>query len=555
MVASLVFFAVLAATTDSSVQLTTPINDLSEMFDVIRADIQRIEPFYPKQFERLEMDWQKNVEEYRQRFKQAKSVDERLFVLARFTNSWHNAHHRPLEVEGIIRSPQASEVQLPIDVFGQGLKLSDARFFVADVSSSAAVALNTGDEIIAYDGLPIAAYLLDVRDESRAESPEAIIGETAERMVLQSQCRWEKRRCWKNKQSVRVEVVDAKTKEKKSVDLMWSTDAWPGQTSAAVKKPKFPPNAKGWTLKILRGEYAISFDDENVGFLAALENGAEKYLLLKMFVFRDSELVQQTIELARDKKWRAVILDFQENHGGDDSAMTLMAGLLGTSWHLELSSLRLIPEFFDVKKLRDAAVYKTNVAFFQSLLNDPRNHNKMSPLVPFRCKTDACEPLTEYKNHIDDFLKPKAVPAAPYRLALITGRETVSKTDSIAALFRAHKIGPIIGTPAMASSGRYYFQKQYVARVGDRAIVLRKTFTPDFSIAANCEEVQANPPEPTVRLPRTFENREHYDTLAWLTAIESLKSWKEPVAMGRCSLEQARDLLRKFKLDVVEQKQ
>lgn len=85
-------------------------------------------------------------------------------------------------------------------------------------------------------------------------------------------------------------------------------------------------------------------------------------------------------------------------------------------------------------------------------------------------------------------------------------RGTASKSDSVATLFRATKVGPIVGTPAVASSGTYYYKKDYVVPVGKNAITLSVTFTPDFSLGGDCEEVQSNPPEPTILVERTFEN-------------------------------------------------
>jgi hypothetical protein len=160
------------------------------------------------------------------------------------------------------------------------------------------------------------------------------------------------------------------------------------------------------------------------------------------------------------------------------------------------------------------------------------------------------------KNHPNLIvaLQPSVLEEKPVkRISLITGRGTTSKTDSIAALFRSTKVGPIIGTPAVASSGTYYFRKEYLVQVGKKVVTVGVTFTPDFSLGTDCEEIQANPPQPNFLIERTFENRDFYDTKTWIEAANAMMNWKEkPVIDRSCGIEDAKVKLKKFGLTYLE---
>jgi hypothetical protein len=233
--------------------------------------------------------------------------------------------------------------------------------------------------------------------------------------------------------------------------------------------------------------------------------------------------------------------------------MTLLGGLLGVSFNLELSSLRLVKEFRDFDTLKEASFGEKKAAFFLPYAKDA-NFGKMAPFTPFACLDRSCPLKTEYRDHLESFPTPVYVGEYPVnQIALITGRGTASKSDSIAALFRATRIGPIVGTPAIGSSGTYYFRKEYVVKAGGKALTIGVTFTPDFSLGSDCEEIQANPPEPTALVERTFENRRFYDTRTWIVAAGALTGWSATARVDRsCDLETAKAKLKARGLGYVE---
>lgn len=292
-----------------------------------------------------------------------------------------------------------------------------------------------------------------------------------------------------------------------------------------------------------------------MGFMGQLNFEKKKWLVIKIFLFRDANLVQNAIQEARKSIYEGVILDFGDNGGGNDSAMTLLGGLFGTKFHLETSAIRLVKEFEDFQVLKEATFGGKKAGYLFPLIQ-AKNFNKMSPLMPFACLDIKCPMKTEYTDYLEYYEKPSVIHEHPIKkLALITGRGSASKTDSIAALFRATKIGPILGTPAIGSSGTYYFKKDYVVPVGKNAIILSVTFTPDFSLGGDCEEVQANPPQPTHLIERNFDNRKYYDSLTWIRAAEALETWSvQPEISISCSIEKAKEKMKSFGLEGKELK-
>lgn len=526
-----------------------PLNSLARQY---YEDVKRIEVYYPKQYVRLEMDWDQTAKKYIKEYESEKLIENKIHIFTRFYNSLHNAHHRPLVAKGIIKSIPEQKLNLPIKIFGQGLKLSEARFFVKEFAKeNLSSNIEIGDEVISYNGIPIKKYVLLSRDESSGESPEDHINRIASFMHKQSRCMWGKVRCWKEGEKVNIEFKSVKTGAKKNVEFVWTNPKTYSFSPARVS-PEFPTTEKGWEYEVVEGPYAENYDalpDPLIGFMGALKKDGEKWLLIKIFQFHDLDFVQKAIKEARRPDYQGVILDFSDNGGGDDSAMTLMGGLFGTSFHLELSSIRLVKEFLDFDVLKEATFGNTKASYLFPFV-DKKNMNLMSPLMPFGCLDSTCPMKTQYTDFLDHYDRPAVVSTEPIKkIALITGRGTCSKNDSIAALFRATKVGPIIGTPAVASSGTYYFRKDYVVPIGKKVITVSVTFTPDMSLAGDCEEVEGNPPIPDTLVERTFENRKYYDALTWIKSIETLKSWKTEAKMNVvCSTENAMKKLKNFKL-------
>ena len=76
------------------------------------------------------------------------------------------------------------------------------------------------------------------------------------------------------------------------------------------------------------------------------------------------------------------------------------------------------------------------------------------------------------------------------------------------------------------------------------------TFTPDFSIGGDCEEIQANPPQPTVLVERTFENTTYYDTLTWVAAIKAMQAWTTQTNIAiKCPVSEAIKKMKEFGLN------
>lgn len=547
----LLILALPAAAAESRPTLdAVPLDELARRY---YADARRIEVYYPKQFERLEMDWHATARDYLRRYDEAASLDGKLDVLARLYNSWNNGHHSPLGVKGLIREEPAVSLYLPFRVLGTGIKLSRGRLFVTEVMG-APENLKVGDEIVRYDGLAIKDYIEQTRDEISSESPEAHIAHSARYLTLQNDCRWGKRRCWREGQAVELTVADAETGTLKEARFAWTAARF--DPAPAPDRPAFPPEHPGWTFRLLDGPYAPdrrSMPEGRHAFLGRLEKDGKKWLIIKMFLFRGIDPVQAAIKEARKPGYEGVILDFSQNGGGDDSAMTFLGGILGTSFHLELSAIRLAEEFNDLGVLQEATFGPTKAAHLFPYVK-PGNLNKMSPFTPFGCLDKTCPMKTEYSFYVDRYKRPAVVSAEPVKkIALITGIGTASKTDSVAALFRATKIGPIVGTPAVATSGTYYFRKDYAVPLKGKEIVVSATFTPDFSLGADCQEVQANPPQPDAPVERTFANRAHYDALTWIAAAEALRDWnRAPRLDASCSLEQAKAKLAEFGLQAVD---
>jgi hypothetical protein len=532
--------------------LTVDFVTLDKLAEQYYQDAKRIEVYYPKQFERLEMDWDQTVHQYFKEYKSATSVEEKIHIFSRLYNSFNNAHHRALTVKGLVKYEPLEPLSLPITIFGQGIRFSKAKFFVSEISKNFSEGkLNTGDEILAYNGIPVDKYLRIVRDEVSSESPEDHINRTAQGMYVQTRCRWGKVHCWKPNEKVKIQVKDLKSGQNKEVELNWDK-AKKDEFGSATETASFAPEYKGWSFKTIQGPYAPDFDsipDPNIGFMGQLISKGKKWLVVKIFLFRDAGFVQSAIQEARKSEYEGVILDFGDNGGGDDSAMTFLAGILGTKFNLEISSIRLTKEFRDFEVLKESTFSGKKAGYLFPYIQ-PSNFNKMSPLMPFACLDLKCPMKTEYSDYLEYYEKPSVVTDKPVKkIALITGRGTASKADSVAALFRATKVGPIIGTPAVASSGTYYYKKDYVVPVGNNAITLSVTFTPDYSVGGDCEEVQANPPQPTVLVERTFENRKYYDTLTWIKSTEAIASWDTPSNISvKCPVETAKEKLKGFGL-------
>lgn len=534
-----------------SAELTTELIPIDQLAKKFVSDVERIEVFYPKQFERLEMDWKKTSSEYIKQFEQEKDVEKKLNIFARLYYSWNNAHHRPISVKGIIPSNSGEILELPIRVFGQGLKFSQARFFVTDISTKdTPINIKVGDEIVSYSNIPILKYVLKTRDEFGNESPEAHINAIARGLAFQRRCSWGKIKCWKLDDTVLMSLKDVDSGEIKNVTLHWRERVKSAFTQP-LKEPRFD-KSEGWTFKPLVGGYGIDFDstpDNEYGFYGVLQNKNQKFLLIKIFQFKDIAFVQSAIKEARKSDYEGVILDFGDNGGGNDSSMTLMAGLVGIKYQLELSSIRLVQEFKDKEVLKEATFGEVKAGFLFPYVIE-RNFNKMSPFTPFGCLDKSCPLKTSYTDYLEYWEKPSVQEDKPVkRISLITGRGTTSKTDSIAALFRSTKVGPIVGTPAVASSGTYYFRKEYLAQVGKKVVTVGVTFTPDFSLGTDCEEIQANPPQPNILIERTFENHAYYDTKTWIEAANAMMNWIEkPVIDRSCEIEDAKAKLKKFGL-------
>ena len=536
-------------------ELTTELIPIDQLAKKFVSDVERIEVFYPKQFDRLEMDWKKTSSDYIREFENEKDIEKKLNIFSRLYYSWNNAHHRPISIKGIIASTSDEILEVPIRIFGQGIKLSQARFFVTDISTKdTPINIKVGDEIVSYNSLPISKHVLKTRDEFGNESPEAHITAIARGLVFQRRCSWGKIKCWMRDDPVQMSLKDVDTGEIKKVTLHWR-ERVKSAFIQPLKEPRFDKN-EGWTFKPLVGGYGIDFDstpDNEYGFYGVLQNKNHKFLLIKIFQFKDISFVQSAIKESRKSEYEGVILDFGDNGGGNDSSMTLMAGLVGVKYQLELSSIRLVQEFKDKEVLKEATFGETKAGFLYPFVAN-KNFNKMSPLTPFGCLDKNCPLKTSYTDYLEYWEKPSVLEEKPVkRISLITGRGTTSKTDSIAALFRSTKVGPIIGTPAVASSGTYYFRKEYLVRIGKKVVTVGVTFTPDFSLGTDCEEIQANPPQPNILIERTFENRDYYDTKTWIEAANAMMNWKEKPQIDRsCEIEDAKAKLKQFGLMHVE---
>lgn len=534
--------------------LTVDVVPLDHLAQQYYEDAKRIEVYYPKQFERLEMDWEKTAQDYLRQYAAASSLEDKLDIFARLYYSWNNAHHRQLTVRGL-GSRRGQHLRLPFAVFGQGLRLSEASFYVSSVTAHPGSGLiSVGDQIVTYDSLPIEEFIRRTRDEISSESPEGHIGRLADHMTNQRHCGWGKLRCWKEGNSVELELKDAATGRRKKARFVWASKI--SAASAASAAPVFPPSLTGWSFEPISGPYATDDDslpDGQSGFLGRLSKDGRAWLLIKIFHFADLSLVQKAITEARGPGYQGVILDFSQNGGGDDSAMTLLGGLFGGSFNLELSAIRVVKEFQDLDTLKESTFGDTKANLFFPLVKDA-NFGKMTPFTPFSCIDESCPLKTEFSNYFHRFDRPIIVSSEPIkRIALITGAGSASKTDSIAALFRATQFGPIVGTPAVGSSGTYYFRKEYVVPVAEHnALLIGVTFTPDFSLANDCEEVQGNPPVPDVLIERTFANRAYYDTLTWIKAANALEGWAVPPRLGvSCPLDEAQSKLKRFGLSQI----
>lgn len=452
-------------------ELTTELIPIDRLARTFLKDLERIEVFYPKQFERLEMDWNKTSLEYIHQFEKEKDIEKKMHIFSRLYYSWNNAHHRPISIKGILVQESEEILELPIRIFGQGIKLSQARFFISDISTkNTSLNINLGDEIISYNKEPILEHVFKARDEFGNESPEAHINRIARNLYFQRRCSWGKIKCWKRDDIMQITLKDVKTGDLKKISLYWN-DKVKDAFTAPLKEPGFADSEKNWTFKPLNGGYGIDFDstpDNEYGFYGILENNKQKFLVIKIFQFKDISFIQNAIKEARKSEYEGVILDFSDNGGGNDSSMTLMAGLLGINYQLELSSIRLVKEFKDKTVLKEATFGETKAEFLYPFVKE-KNLNLMSPLTAFGCLDKKCPIKTSYKDYLEYWDKPSVQENVPVkRISLITGRGSASKTDSIAALFRSTKVGPIIGTPAVASSGTYYFRKEYLVQVGKK---------------------------------------------------------------------------------------
>lgn len=532
-------------------ELTTELVPLNQLAKKFVADVERIEVYYPKQFERLEMNWKKTSAAYVRQYEQEKDLEKKFNIFGRLYNSWNNAHHKPMTVKGYVKDDPKEILELPVRFFGQGLKMSQVRVFIDDVSKFETPAdINVGDEVLQYNGLKLKDYTLLARDEQGSESPESHIATISRDMALQRRCRWGKLHCWSLKEPVQIVLKDVITGQNKSVILNWRARV-KNSFAGNLKEPLFVEDDKSWSYKPLLGSYGIDFDsvpDNEFGFYGALQNGSRKWLLIKIFQFSDIAFIQSAIQEARKSDYEGVVLDFSDNGGGKDSAMTFMAGILGTKYQLELSSIRLVKEFKDYDVLKEAVFGSTKADYLFNLVKT--DAAAMSPLMPFACLDKTCPMKTSFSDYLNYWDKPSVLTDVPIKkIALITGRGTASKTDSVAALFRSTKAGPILGTPAVASSGTYYFRKEYLVQTGKNVVTVGVTFTPDFSLGGDCEEIQANPPEPDVLIERTLQNRKYYDTHTWVEATKALTDWKRPSEIEKsCGLEEAHQKMKQFGL-------
>ncbi len=531
--------------------LTIDLVPLDQLATKYFEDAKRIEVYYPKQFQRLEMDWQKTVQKYIQEYKKAKSPEAKIQIFARLYNSYNNGHHRRLGVKGLLKYEPEDRLQLPIQIFGQGLHFSQARFFVSGIAKSFKdPSIQVGDEVVQYNGIDIRDYAVQVRDEVSTESPEWHISAIARNMAFQFDCRWGKLNCWRPNEKTTLQLKGKDTGNLKTIKL-----AWGKADRKAFEKPSetpiFPEEEVGWSFRSINGPYAFDFDaipDPHTGFMGQLIKEKKTWLIIKLFSVTDEKLVQEAIKEARKPEYDGVILDFGGNGGGNDIGKVFLAGLLGTQFHLELNSVRLIKEFQDFEVLKEASMGAKKAEFLFPFVKAV-NFNKMSPFTAV-CMDSTCPVKTEYSHYLDFYEKPAVLSNEPIKkIAIITGMSTASIADSIANVFRATKVGPIVGTPAIASSGSYYFRKDYVVSTGDKAFTVSVSFTPDFSLAADCEVSQANPPQPDVLIERTFENRKYYDTLTWIKSVSALENWKTPANIGiTCPIERAKEKLRSFGL-------
>lgn len=220
------------------------------------------------------------------------------------------------------------------------MKFSKARFFISDIANVAKnLNLRVGDEVISYNGMPIKSYVLKTRDEVSSESPEDHINRLAKSMTVQRRCNWGKINCYKPNDKITIEVKNKSDDQVRKAELSWSK---PEKTWFTNPNEEliFPPQIQEWKFKSIKGPYAIDFDsipDPNFGFMGILSRDGKKWLIVKIFLFRDLNFVQDVIQEARKSEYDGVILDFGDNGGGNDSAMTLLAGLFGTKFNLETS--------------------------------------------------------------------------------------------------------------------------------------------------------------------------------------------------------------------------
>jgi hypothetical protein len=532
----LVVLAVLAASVPArAAELCAPptARSWTELFDLVAADTERIQPLLPQRLARLDIDWARTRDALRERMRSAAGEEDSLRAVATLVAAAHDTHRGHVRVDGTVWREHVPATHLPIRVIGVGTTLDRARFFVESVERPAhALGVRRGMEIVRWRGVPIDEIKRAWRDTLPVDNPAGLVDGIARRLWLRRGCAWiDPDGCWRVGATIDVDLRGRGSRAQRFELPVMAGEPAPRYSGAAPAE--LPP---GMSFALLEGAYAPRLDGEGApGFLAELRRGTRRVLVLKLREFAHGALFERFESEARSGRYERIVLDFSENVGGDLSAYRLLAIVLGNGFWLDRSATPLIDEYACAEHLDAAALFDESAAVLRADLAE--GGRAVSRFMPFICPDGDCGRPARYREMMGVYGKARERGVAQIvPTALITGTSTASMADLFAATFAAHRAGPIVGVSPRASSARFAFTKRYVvAPPNGRRRTIDVRYTPTISLLPDCTVMQLDALQPDVPVARTLRNSRSFDVHSWSRAIDALRGRRAGTTEPRCS--------------------
>jgi hypothetical protein len=484
------------------------------LFADLVSRVHEIHVFAKHTKENLGIDWDKDeVPALEKEFDAADTKDKLQIALTHFVYSLHDMHcrYRPVSRGAVVR--------LRFKVRPEWKPAADGRpagpeFYVSEVFDKT-LKIEPGDIVESIDGVQAGQLLRANRNVTSMNNwPQIALG-VARTLTYRRTSEWLTRdgdaTRWvlRSRATGDVKTIDLTWKEKKEENL--PDDSWVdyansdcGQTDAATYD--------GYTLAGRGAHYCL---------YVATKAPRSFYPIVRQVSFRyfDGDDGPQSfladhdslaLRLSLVKNAKGVILDMRDNGGGNDpnSFVDWWAPPRPyTDTFTVMRKTKLVP---DSKSLEESVqnTPQAVVDFYDACLKSSST-SAFCPKRPFQCKPKSCD----WDNK---FTASHQVTKLP--VALVTGPGCGSSCDAFALTWKRNKFGPVIGTPSMAG----FTTNRYRAPVPAR--IPLGTFDLAFSYDAtdDGEEVEGKLIEPDVRVPETWENHAHYDTMIADAAIGAL---------------------------------